>query len=313
MNLQDIYQSVTNTIIQLLEDHQESWNRPWVAFGQDGDFAKNALTGRYYRGINQLLLSIGIMQLGYFKNTWLTFNQVKEQGGFVLKGEKSLPVIFYKSAYIDDNKKYYDPEIVRQMKVDEWQSKGIKSVPILKLFHVFNVAQTQGLDPAFYEVIPQEPLKDFEKDLRAENLILSTGANVEIKESNRAYYDIAADKIVLPLREQFRGQSEPFYATALHELGHWTGGTTRLNRTFGKEFGDKAYAMEELVAELSSAFCCAHLGFSKTISSNASYIKGWLGVMKENDKAVIKASYQAQKAADYIIGGEEFAAYASGE
>ena len=100
-----------------------------------------------------------------------------------------------------------------------------------------------------------------------------------------------------------------FNATALHELGHWTGHESRLNRNLKNTFGDQAYAKEELVAELASAFCCASLGFSKTITSNAAYIKNWLSVLKEDNKAVIRAANQAQKAADFILGGGEFAAY----
>lgn len=193
------------------------------------------------------------------------------------------------------------------MAATQQREAGIISIPVLKLYRVFNVAQTEGLDPALYEAEPQEPLQEFEKDERAENLIHSTGANIEITESNRAYYDPIIDKIRLPLREQFKGDTEPFYATALHELGHWTGHEKRLNREFIGVFGDPAYAKEELVAELSSAYCCAALGFSKTITNNAAYIKNWLGVLKQDNKAVIRAANQAQKAADFILEGTPYA------
>jgi putative DNA primase/helicase len=115
--------------------------------------------------------------------------------------------------------------------------------------------QTEGLDTSFYTATAQEPLMDFEKDLRAENLIHATNANIEVVASNHAYYDVLSDKIWLPLREQFKGEVEPFYATALHELGHWTGHSSRLNRNLSGVFGDKAYAKEELITELTSAFC----------------------------------------------------------
>jgi len=306
MKTNEIYQSVTDTIINLLESQLENWNRPWIAFGQDNDFARNADSRRYYRGVNQFLLSFVMLHKGYFKNAWMTFNQVKELGGHVLKGEKAAPVIFYKTAYLDGYSKYVPVKQIEGRSRDELRGAGLTDIPVLKLFHVFNVAQTEGLDPAFYEVVPQEPLKDFEKDERAEKLILDTGAHIEITESNRAYYDRAADKIRLPLREQFRGQTEPFYGTALHELGHWTGHPSRLNREFGLDFGDPAYAKEELVAELCSAFCCAALGFSKTITDNSAYIKHWLGILKADNKAVVRASAQAQKAADLILEGTQY-------
>ena len=300
MKTNEIYQSVTQTIIELLEDHQQNWERPWIAFGQDNDHARNPTTEHYYRGINQFLLSFKLMKKGYLKNMWMTFNQIKKDGGHVKKGEKSTPIIFYKTAYIDENKKYFAPAVVKTMSAAQLKNRGITSIPVLKLYRVFNITQTQNLAEEWYKVVPQEPLKPFEKDERAEVLIQSTGANIEIAKSNRAFYSPVQDKITLPLREQFTGK-EPFYATALHELGHWTGHKSRLNRISGKSFGDADYAKEELVAELTSAFCCATLGFSKTITQNAAYIKNWLGVLKQDPKAIVKASAQAQKAADYIL------------
>ena len=301
MKTEGIYRSVTDTIIQLLETHLDSWNKPWIAFGEDNDFARNAQSGTHYRGINQFLLSFTLMEKEYAKNAWLTFNQAKDLGGNVLKGEKSSPIVFYKTGYMDKDNTFLPADKVKDMPRKEQKDRGIKTIPILKLYHVFNVAQTEGLAPAFYEVKPREPLQDFEKDDRAEALIRSTNANIEITQSNRAYYDPAGDRIKLPLREQFREGAEPFYSTALHELGHWTGHPSRLNRDMGGSFGDQGYGREELVAELASAFCCASLGFSKVISNNASYIKGWLGILKEDSKAVVKASFQAQKAADFIL------------
>lgn len=308
MKTNEIYQAVTDTIVDLLESQLEEWNRPWIAFGQDNDFARNASTGKYYRGVNQFLLSFTMLGQGFFKNAWMTFNQVKAQGGHVRKGEKSSPIVFYKTAYINQNKKYVPASKVEDMTPAQFKEAGITPIPVLKLYRVFNVAQTEGLDPDLYEVVHQEPLQDFEKDERAEDLIRATGARIEITESNRAYYDLRADLIRLPLREQFKGEAEPFYATALHELGHWTGHPSRLDRELGgATFGDEAYGREELVAELCSAFCCAALGFSKTMTNNAAYIKSWLGILKEDNKAVVRAANQAQKAADFILEGTPYA------
>ncbi len=309
MKTNEIYQTVTATIIEMLESQLESWDRPWIAFGKDGEFARNAGTGKYYRGVNQFLLGSMLLDRDYFKNTWLTYNQVKEKGGNVIKGEKASPIVFYKTAYIDKNKKYYTAEKAKEMNNTQADALGLQSIPVLKLFRVFNIAQTKGLDERYYDMEPQAPLQDFEKDDRAEKLICATGADIEIVESNRAYYNPITDSIRLPLREQFKGEAQPFYATALHELAHWTGHEKRLNRDMSGRFGDDPYAKEELVAELASAFCCASLGFSKTITNNAAYIKHWLGIMKSDNRAVVKAAYQAQKAADFIIGGGELPSY----
>ena len=305
MNTNDIYQTVTNTIIELLESHQKDWNKPWIAFGQDNELARTT-KDKYYQGINQFLLSFTLMNKGYLKNVWLTFNQAKDMGGYIKKGEQSTPIVFYKQAFINENKKYVPAEKVETMSKAQIKEAGIKSIPVLKLFRVFNVAQTEGLAPAFYDVTPQEPLQEFDRDERAEELIHSTGANIEIIETNRAFYDRTNDRIRLPLREQFKGEVEPFYATALHELGHWTGHPSRLDRLNGSSFGDAEYAKEELVAELCSAFCCAALGFGKTITNNSAYIKSWLGVLKADNRAVLRAAKQAEKAADFILKGSPY-------
>ena len=203
------------------------------------------------------------------------------------------PLFFTKICIWIRTKKRYNDNVVEQMEEAQKNALGIQTLPCLKLYNVFNIAQTNGLDPEFYHVEPVSPLQDWEKDEAAENLILSTNTNIEFRKGNRACYMPVQDKIILPLRSQFNGQSA-FYNVALHELGHWTGGQKRLNRPFGK-FGDQAYAREEIVAELFSAFTCASLGFSKTITNNAAYIKSWLSILRDDQKAIFKTSAQAQK------------------
>ncbi len=310
MNTNEIYDDITKTIIALLEEHKDNWQMPWIKLGVDNDMARNPSTNKYYRGINQFLLSYMMTRKGYLTNQWATFQQIKKMGGNVIKGENSLPIIFYKTAYIDRNKKYYKSDVVKEMNVSEQMRLGIDSVPIAKLYRVFNIAnQTENLDEQYYTHDHKEELKDFEKDQASEDLIKSTGAKIIERNSNRAYYNSADDTITLPNRNQFKGLAQPFYATALHELGHWTGHKSRLNRDMGGDFGSDQYAKEELVAELSSAFCCAHLGFTKTITNNVAYLNNWLGLLKADSKAIITASAQAQKSADYIIGGPDYCAY----
>lgn len=299
MRTQELYQSVTKTIIDLLEAHQLSWDRPWISFGQDDDYARNPSTGRYYRGINQFLLSYSLMQQGYLKNQWMTFAQIKQAGGLVLKGEKSLPVVFYKTAYVDQSRKYYLPETIQALGVEQCRKLGIDSIGVLKQYRVFNVAQTQGLPEVYYEVIPPQPLTVWERMDRVEALLDSTGAQIDIREFNQAYYSPREDKIVLPLREQFK-DAAAFAGTAFHELGHWTGHPNRLNRAGGQRFGDAAYSQEELICELGSAFLCASVGITKTITNHAAYIQSWLGILKEDPRAIVGLASQAQKIADYV-------------
>lgn len=301
MKQQDIYQMVTNDIIKLLENHvSEGWKKPWIAMGADNAPAINATTGKVYRGINQFLLGMQLMHRKYLKNQWLTFKQARDLNAKVKKGEKSSPIIFTKPAYVTKDNDFIPLDKIGDLNKDQQKERGLKKIFMLKLYRVFNVVQTEGLAPEFYHVEPQEPLPEFEKNDRAEKLVFSTDAKIEIIESNEAFYNTTLDKIQLPLREQFKG-TEPFYATALHELGHWTGHPSRLNRDLKNKFGDAAYAKEELVAELTSAFLCTTLGFEKTITQNAAYLKNWLSVLKKDNKAIIKAAQRAQKAADYIL------------
>lgn len=302
MNTAEIYAHVTNTIIQMLEDHLETWQRPWITVDQDSLPARNAFNDKAYRGINQFLLSFEMMNKNYLGNSWATFKQVKAAGGSIIKGEKSTPLIFYTKAYRTGEGKYVRPEKAQVMSAAERQGQGISSYPMIKMFRVFNVAaQTEGLDKHFYEFEPSEPLSDFQKDERAEALIGATGAKIEVVRQNKAFYNYTTDSITVPLREQFAQESQNWYATTLHELGHWTGHKTRLNRDMMHPFGSKEYGQEELIVELASAYLCADLGFSKVIVNQASYVNSWLGLLKEDNKAVIRAASQAQKAADYIL------------
>ena len=208
MKTNDIYQMVTDEIISLLETHTEKWNQPWIGFGVENMPAKNATTGKDYRGVNQFLLGLQLSRKGYFKNQWLTFNQAKSLGATVKKGEKSSPIIFSKPAYITKDDKFFPAEKVGDLTNEQQKAQGLKKIFVLKLYRVFNVAQTEGLKPDLYHVEPQEPLTEFEKDERAEKLMQSTDAIIEIKESNRACYNPVSDKIYLPLREQFKS-TEP--------------------------------------------------------------------------------------------------------
>jgi len=140
MKTNEIYKAVTDKIIKLLESHQENWQRPWIMFGQDNDFGRNPKTGKYYRGINQFLLSLSMQERQYLRNEWMTFKQIKDKGGHVLKGEKSIPIIFYKSSYLDDNKKYVSASAYENMTPD--QQSAINKIPILKLYRVLKLLRS---------------------------------------------------------------------------------------------------------------------------------------------------------------------------
>lgn len=302
MKTQEIYQQVTNKIITLLEKVEKSdYQTPWISLGTDGLPARNATSKKFYRGVNQFLLSMTSEEKAYEKNTWLTYKQAKALDANVKKGSKSEKIYFFKPLYVDKDGKKYKEETVKQMTAGTYAALQIQKIPMLKGYSVFNVSQIEGLpDEMYYVPENKVELTEFVKNEKAEQLIHSTDAKIEIKKSNRAFYSPTTDSITLPLREQF-SETEGFYDTALHELGHWTGHSSRLDRLKRAKFGSPNYAKEELVAELTSAYLCAMLGFTKNITSNTAYLKGWLSVLKEDSKAIFRASSQAQKAADYIM------------
>ena len=173
----------------------------------------------------------------------------------------------------------------------------MRRIPFLKAFTVFNVAQCDGLP----EVI-QPPAKVVNPDTRdatADDFMAATGAVIRHGEG-RAYFRPSTDSINLPAFETFASASA-YYATAFHELGHWTGAETRLNRQFGKRFGDQAYSAEELVAELTSAFTCAEFGFDNS-GADAAYIDHWIKFLSDHENAIVTAASHASKAVEYMRG-----------
>ncbi len=294
MNNKNLYQEITKTIVEMLETQLEKWNMPWICLDQNGESAHNALSHNTYNGINQLLLSYMTFKNAYQKNSWLTFNQISKMGGKVVKGCKSVPIYFWSILYYQ-NESIIPEDVIKTMSQEEYNNRGIKKVSLLKYFPVFNISQTEGLAEEFYYVKEKNVLTDPEMDTRAEQFIKETGAEIQYKAGDRAFYSPINDSIVLPFREQFKSQTA-YYDTVLHELGHWTGHPKRMNRELHNKFGSENYAFEELVAELFSAFTCSHLGINKTMTNNASYIKNWIEALNNDHKYIFRASKLAENA-----------------
>jgi antirestriction protein ArdC len=282
--IDEVKEAITQEIINLLESADPAkWEKGWIPAIEN--WAENPNSGTVYRGVNQLYLTLIASKKQYPVNRWLTFNQIQQLKANIKKGSKGAHIVYYKTLRIDD------PTAPPTAKA--------KTIPMLKFYYVWNVANIEGLPPAYYEKPEAPTLEKWEKDQRAEELITATGAKINFVEGDRACYFRNLDEIQLPLREQFKG-AEPFYSTAFHELAHWTGAPHRLNREKGGRFGDDKYAFEELVAELSAAFLCGSLGFTKEITSNAAYIKSWLSALHNEKDFIFKAATHAQAAADYI-------------
>lgn len=301
----DIYSEITEQIVALLEEHKASeFKQSWFSRSTREPLSYNIVSGHCYRGINQLLLAISIRKYKYPLNRWLTFKQAEAKGGKIQKGCKTSPVYFVGLIYFDQTTKR---NITQQVEAIKARGESIEhlnyyTVGYLKQYRVFNVSCVDGLPDNYYHVANVPPLNNFERDAHADGVIDATGAVIEYHEQDEAFYIPSSDIICMPLPGQFVSK-EAFYNVVFHELSHWTGGQHRLNRPINNRFGSKEYSFEELVAELSSAFVSAVLGYSTQITNNAAYIDSWLKAMHEDKRFVFTVASAAQAASDYILGG----------
>jgi antirestriction protein ArdC len=277
----NLHAAITAKIVARLDAGVIPWRKPWRSYGS-GNMPRNAITSRSYSGANVVLLWIDAEAKGYTTPKWLTCKQATEAGGQVRKGEKGSQITF----------------LGRLVKEDEKTGRE-RAIPFLKAYTVFNVDQCDGLD----HVRDDAPkiINPGSRDELADEFMRSTGASIRHRES-RAYYASKGDYVNLPMFEAFKG-AEEYYSTAFHELMHWTGAEHRLNRTFGKRFGDATYSAEELVAELGSAFLCAEFGFdNSTLDNSAAYIDHWRRFLTEHEKAFVEAASKASRAVEFMRG-----------
>jgi antirestriction protein ArdC len=284
----DIYKDVTDRIIAQLEAGVMPWARPWKAGVAAPSMPYNFATKRAYSGVNVLLLWIAAMERGTNVNAWLTFKQCADMGGSVRKGERGTSIVFA-------DKFIPSAEKVRA----EAAGDDAKAIPFLKRFTVFHVDQCEGL-PAMDAVAA--PAADHELIAAAQGVIRASGADVRIG-GDKAYYAPEPDFIAVPAPEAFFDLVN-WNRTALHELTHWTGHSSRLDRKMLNKFGSKCYAREELVAEMGSAFLCASLGIVPSVR-HSDYIGNWLTVLREDNRAVFRAASAATKACDFLLSKVE--------
>ena len=283
----NLYDDITDKIIAELEEGRLPWVQPWGTTAAQAPLAmpRNAATSRQYSGINVLILWGAVIQQGYPTQHWLTFRQALSLGGNVRKGERGTTVVYADRFTPEDEKR-------RARETGE----DANSIPFLKRFTVFNAAQCEGLPDDITVEAPPPPPGLIEP--RVEELIAATGIDFRIG-GNRAFYVPSQDYVQVPPPQAY---FEPinWHRTALHEMGHATGHASRLGRDFSGAFGTKKYAFEELIAEISSAFCCASLGIVPTVR-HADYVGSWLEVMREDSRAIVRAASQASKAADWLL------------
>lgn len=286
----DVYEAVTNQIINAIEAGTGQVAMPWHASGAAITRPTNIATGNAYRGVNTVALWAAAATGGYADGLWGTYRQWQSRGAQVRKGEKSSLIIFYKEFESDDAER----------------EDGLVNLDrrfMVKASRVFNVAQVDGYEREETDATadPIDPIAS------ADAFIQATGAVVR-EGGERAFYHRIDDAITMPDRFRFKDTAtstatEGWYSVLLHELTHWTGAEARLAREFGERFGDDAYAMEELVAELGAAFLCADLGITaEPRPDHAAYIGHWLRIMKGDKKAIFAAASAAAKAGDFLAG-----------
>ena len=280
MSKKSVYQIVTDQIIEMLDNGVVPWHKPW----KGTMYPSNLISKKAYRGINPFILACVASMKGYDSPFWLTYNQAKKKGGQVRKGEKSTLVVFWKW-------------IEKEVENDNGEMKK-RSFPILRYYNVFNLDQIDGIESPE----AKEMNEDFNSIECAENIIHNMPNKPQIYHNGtRAFYRPSEDMVTLPKKERFENEEE-YYSTAFHELGHSTGHESRLKRDLSGFFGDEKYSQEELVAEMTAAFLCGVCEIENvTIENSAAYIAGWKKKLKEDEKIIVRAAAQAQKAADFIL------------
>jgi antirestriction protein ArdC len=277
----DHYQEVTDRIIAALESGTPPWKKPWDPAKAGGPMSPtNPTTGKHYRGINTLILGMDPRAFASGDPRWCSFNQAKDKGWSVRKSEKATTVFFYKKIEVEDAA----------------AKDGKKEVPVLRAYAVFHASQIEGIPAYKPPGIAEAPWRRPEA---ADIILRNSGAVVRIG-GEKAFYSPGTDHIQLPPDSAF-GSPELWSATALHELGHWTGHKDRLDRDLSGRFGSGAYAQEELRAELSSVFVGAELGIPADIPQHASYVQSWLKALKEDKREIFRAASDAGRMSDYCL------------
>jgi antirestriction protein ArdC len=279
LKMSNVYEIVTEKIIQQLENGVAYWRKPWRT-----ELPCNLLSQKPYRGLNVFLLG----SQGYSSRYWLTFNQANKLGGKIKRGEKSSLVTFW--------------NIGQEKMIRRSDGTEKLSIPILlRYYNVFNLEQTEGIaDKLGLSSVAR--VADIEA---CERIVAEMPNAPQRAQSDRAWYRPSSDTVGMPAKSSFLS-SEEYYSTLFHELTHSTGHRSRVGRD-GIEhlntFGSESYSKEELIAEMGAAMLCGVTGISPTVIENsAAYLKNWISVLKGDSKLLLSAASQAQKACDYIRG-----------
>jgi len=291
---------IAEQFYKAIQDNNVPWEKPWTAQELQEGAAHNPITKTVYQGMNTLTLDTLKLERSYSSNTWLTFNQAKELGGHVRKGEKSAPISFFKFD------KQIEERVVKGKDGKERIEEEEVKRPIFKRSYVFNLDQIDGLSVEKIKelkgVIKDEilPTKEFADHSQCEAILKNSGIPIRhIPNGISAFYSPGKDEITLPDKEQFKSEGA-YYSTALHELGHATGHESRLARKFGHDRREQEYAKEELRAEIYSYLQAKELGIDFDLENHESYVKSWARNLENQKGEIVAAVKDAVKMVSYV-------------
>ncbi|HEY4311649.1 MAG TPA: zincin-like metallopeptidase domain-containing protein [Pirellulales bacterium] len=286
----DLYQSVTDQIIAMLDKGVVPWRSPILGSASAGH-PKNLESTKPYRGVNVFLLAFTAWAQGYGSSYWMTYNQAKAKGGTVKKGEKASMVVFWK-----------------QYETKDRETGEPAKVPVLRYYNVFNAEQCDGITAP--DIVPFE-LNVFDPIQAAEAIVKGYADGPAVEHGgSKAFYRPLLDSVRLPEPSRFTS-AEEYYSTLFHELSHSTGHGKRLDRGLDTDpapFGSSDYSKEELVAETAAAYLCGHAGIAPAVIKNqAAYLHGWLQQLKSDKRLIVTTAGAGQRAADWIRGERQCA------
>lgn len=279
-------ESIAETIIDGLKNGTAPWIKPWTP--EESIAPYNPVSGTVYKGVNFMYLS----SLNQSDPRWVTFNQAQKQDWRVKKGGKGTVVQYWKFTKEEKRENEHGEIVKETVRLQR---------PLLRHYYVFNATNIEGIPP-----LDQEPQvnNEWERHSRAENILKNSGAEIEHIAGNKAVYNPASDKIVLPEKRQF-SSPDGYYVTALHELGHWTGHESRLNRELGNPKGSEKYAREELRAEIASYMVGMQLGIGHDPGQHLAYVDSWVRHLENHPTEIFRACADAEKIRAYVVAFEQ--------
>lgn len=275
---------ITQEIIARLEAGTKPWVQPWRGVPVSRPLRA---CGIPYRGMNVFWLWMVADMCGYASPYWMTYNQAQSLGAQVRKGAKATIAIFYKN-------------YTKEVEAPETGEMSEEARRVLKAYPVFNADQVEGLPARFHPAAALDLIEPAGREAELDAFFAAIPVNLR-HQGGEAYYEPSPDRVTMPPSHLFQG-FDHYYATLSHELSHWTGHSSRLDRDLKNRFGTAAYAAEELIAELSSAILGAELGLPVThLDSHASYIEHWLKLLRDDDRAILTAAAKAEEAASLLL------------